>query len=149
MLQTNQIDVVEIQEVRCLPVGRQLIFGKLESDSCGVTIAFFCVIDWQRQKFRRAIFSVDRIAQVCRECRDPALPRKIIPDDGDSTWKRRSRLCGRECWCLLLNSEWAKIDTGHGFNWGHCLWHRHSLAISLPRRPTPESEKAIRGSCVI
>ena len=62
MLQTNQIDVVEIQEVRCLPVGRQLIFGKLESDSCGVTIAFVCVIDWQRQKFRRAIFSVDRIA---------------------------------------------------------------------------------------
>src|SRR6266581_8182902 len=114
MLETNQIDVVEIQEVGSLPVGRQLIFGKLESDSSGITIAFFCVIDWQRQKFRRAIFSVDRIAEVCRECRDPALPRKIIPDDGDSTWKRRSQLSGRECWCLLLNGERAKIDTGHG-----------------------------------
>jgi hypothetical protein len=62
MLQTNQIYVAEIQEVRSLPVRRELIFGKLESDSSGVTIAFFCIVDWQRQKFRRAIFSVDCIA---------------------------------------------------------------------------------------
>jgi hypothetical protein len=62
VLQANQIYVAEIEEVSRLPVRGEVILGKLESHSCRVTVAFFRIVDRQRQKLCRTVFSVDRIA---------------------------------------------------------------------------------------
>jgi len=36
MLQADQIDVTEIEKVRCLPVGSQVFFGQLEPHPVGI-----------------------------------------------------------------------------------------------------------------
>ena len=50
MLQADQIDIAEIQKVRGLPVGSQIIFGQLESHSRGIVVALFGIVNRKRQQ---------------------------------------------------------------------------------------------------
>jgi len=75
VLQTDQINVAEIQEISGLAVGSHLILGKFESDSGRVDVAFWRIVDRKRQEFRGAVFGMNRVAQIRGERGDAALPR--------------------------------------------------------------------------
>src|SRR5690242_6662979 len=84
VLQAYEVNVAEIQEIRCLAVGSNLILGKFEPDPGRVGVAFWGIVDGKREEFGGAEFRVDRVAQVGREGGDTALPRKVVADDGDA-----------------------------------------------------------------
>src|SRR5712664_3786051 len=131
VLQAQDIDIAKIQKVRSPPVRSQVIFGQLESYPRGVAVSCFRIVNWQCQQINRTVFRTKSPTQVGCERSDSTLSWKIVPNDGDSAWKHRSRLHRRECWCLLLNGEGTKIDAGHGLYWGHCLGQRHSISYLL------------------
>src|SRR6267378_4537482 len=131
VLQAHDIDIAEIQKVRSPPVRSQVIFGQLESYPRGVAVSCFRIVNWQCQQINRTVFRTKSPTQVGCERSDSTLSWKIVPNDGDSAWKHRSRSHRRECWCLLLNGEGTKIDAGHGLYWGHCLGQRHSISYLL------------------
>ena len=68
------IDVAEIQKVRGLPVRRQIAFGQFKPYPLGIVISLSRVVHGQCQQLCRVELSAERIAQVGRESRDPALP---------------------------------------------------------------------------
>src|SRR5258708_4465452 len=143
VLQAHDIDIAEIQKVRSPPVRSQVTFGQLESYARWVAISCFCIVDRQRQQIYRTVFRTKSPTQVGCERSDSTLSWKIVPNDGDSARKRRSRLHRRECWCLLLNGEGTKIDAGHGLYWGHCLGQRHSISYLLA---TPTNSRKREGN---
>ena len=70
--------------------------ARLSSDNSnrtrsGYAVTLFGVVHRQRQQLGRAVFGVNGVAQICRERRDPAVPRQIVPDDCDSIGKRGMR----------------------------------------------------------
>src|SRR5258707_7518068 len=110
MLQTNQVDVAKIQEVRRLSIGSKAILGKLEAHAGGVTVAFGRIVDRQCQKLGSPVFRVDRVAEVCREGRDATFARKIIPNHGDPArqhWPWQGRRGSRS---IFFHYEGGKID---------------------------------------
>src|SRR5712671_4933267 len=120
MLQTNQVDVAKIQEVRRLSIGSQRILGKLEAHSRWVAVAFFRIVDWQREEFDSTVFRVKRVAQIGRECRDATFARQIVPNHSDAAgqhWPWEYRHGSGGC---LLHYEGTQID--HFTNIHGVLW---------------------------
>jgi hypothetical protein len=87
VLQAHQIDIAEIQKVGGLAVGSQIVLGQLEPHSGGIAIALLSIVHGESQQLGRAVFRVNGVAQVCREGRNSALSREIVPDHCDSIGK--------------------------------------------------------------
>ncbi len=130
VLQAYQINVAEIQEIRGLAIRNQLILGKLEAHAGGIGVTLWRIVHRQRQQFRGAIFSVNRVAQIRCKRGDSTPPRKIVPDDGDPAWQQRAadesawgarillpRRAG-EAGSLRQGMEGWPPHDGLGFRWG-------------------------------
>src|SRR5580692_7624750 len=143
VLQANQIDVAEVQEVRGLPVGSQIIFRQLESHSRGIRITLFGVVDRKGQQLCRAIFCVYCVAQIRRERRNPASPRKIIPHDRDSIGKCRVRRKRFRRYGSIFQHERLDFDQRFSFRGRYYFRQRHSISFESTAygRITPQPPK--------
>jgi hypothetical protein len=139
VLQTNQIDVAKIQKIRSLSIRSQAVFGKLESNSCGVAVAFFRIVDRQRQELSSPVFRVNGVTQVSRECRDPTLTGKVVPDNSNPARQDWPGMCETGCGRFIFDYEGTQFDRfanvwgigkGYGFYLRDCLGQWHSLPIS-------------------
>ena len=105
VLQAHHVDIVEVQELRRVPIRCQVILRQRPAHARGIVIPFGCVVHRKRQQSRRTVLSGDRSAQVRRKRRDPTLPRKIVPDHRNPT---------RQGWLRLRSwaSDWILRDLG-------------------------------------
>jgi hypothetical protein len=62
MLQTDQINIAEIQKVGRLPVGSKIVFGELETHSGRICVTFRGIVHRQSQQLDCAILCVDGVA---------------------------------------------------------------------------------------
>src|SRR5271165_62774 len=88
VLQTNHVDIVEVQKLSRLLIRGQVILSKRPSHARRVFISFVGVINWERQQSSCTILCGNGCAQVGCERGYSALPRKIIADHGDSAGQR-------------------------------------------------------------
>src|SRR5207248_7054726 len=109
VLQANQIDTSEIQKVGGLPVGSYVIFRQFEPHSGRIGVTLFSIVNRECQQFRRTVFRMEGVAQICSERRDATVPRKVVSHDRDSPWKYRAQRCKREIDCLLFQYERGRV----------------------------------------
>src|SRR5271165_914078 len=88
VLEADHVDVVEVQEFRGIAIGLQVVLGKRPTYACGIVVALFGIVDRECQQSSCAVLRGDRAAKVGRKGGDSTLPRKIIPNHGDSTGQR-------------------------------------------------------------
>src|SRR6266851_8517348 len=87
VLQADQIHIAEVEKVRGLPVGSQVVLRELESHPDGIVVTLFGIVDRKCQQLRRAVFRVQGVAQVGCERGDSTMLRKIIAHHRDSSGK--------------------------------------------------------------
>src|SRR6267378_2705429 len=101
MLETNQVDITEIQKLGGLTIRSQIVLGQLEAYPGRIGVALFGIVHRKSQQLRRTIFRVNGVAQIGCECGDSAVSWKIVANDRDSSGKsgalRRGYRCDRRC----------------------------------------------------
>lgn len=83
VLNAEQLDVVEVQEVRCPPVGLGVPLLDLESDTIGIPVSLGPIRHRDDQAFRSKRLRCGRFAKVVCEGCDPAEPGRIVAEEGD------------------------------------------------------------------
>ena len=83
VLQAYQIEICEIQKVSRLLIRRQIVLLKGESHPRRVCIPRFRIVDRHREQSCRSILRRNCFAQISGKGGDPALPGKIVANNGD------------------------------------------------------------------
>ena len=81
VLQADDVDLVDVQEIGRLGVGRQVVLAKLEADPGRILIALRPVVHRDGKTSCLGKLSGQRFAQVGGEGGNPALPRQVVSDD--------------------------------------------------------------------
>jgi hypothetical protein len=82
VLQTDDINVIEVQEVSGGLVGVDVLLLDLEPDALRVMIALFDIGDGHGEALDPGIKRRERLADVRGERGDPALAGQVIADEG-------------------------------------------------------------------
>src|SRR5262249_48364955 len=83
MLETDDVGICEIEEVRGPQVRVDFLLLDLESHLAGIVVPLGNVVDRDHETIRPGILSGDRSAQIIRKCRYAAFPRQIIAHKRD------------------------------------------------------------------
>src|SRR4030095_16963582 len=129
VLHADKVDGIDVQEVRCTPIRCEVALGDLEPDSRRISVAPSRIVHREDVTFDRRKLAGDRVGQVGREGRDPALTRQIIADKGDRPeGPRRTRHV-----------------LGHGTVsfWGPRKSHRSSAGVVASERLGPGSDDSV------
>ena len=74
VLHTKHIRVVEVQKVRCTPIGIEVFLQQLKAHTLRILIALHAIIDRTDKTISIRSRSSHRFTQIMRERRDPAEP---------------------------------------------------------------------------
>src|SRR5664280_1610902 len=85
--------LVKIEELGRTFIGRQLLFGQLESHPLGIAVFGLRIIYGQCKQSFNPVLGRNSVAQVGGESRNTALPWKIVPNDSDPARKRKIDRC--------------------------------------------------------
>jgi len=102
VLQADEVDAVAVEEVGGATVRGQLLLGQLEPHALGVGVPGLPVVHRNGDDTRAGTPGGERLAEIGREGRDPALPREVVPDDGNPPERTQQAryihvdLCGGE-----------------------------------------------------
>ena len=88
MLNTEDVRILKIQEIRSTPIGVQFLLLNLKPDPWRVAVAFRKIVDRTYIAVRSGIGIRDRVAQVVCECRNSAQARQKIAEKGDASGNR-------------------------------------------------------------
>ena len=83
MLETNDIHVVDVQEIRRAQVGRQILFRDLKAHLRRIIITVLDIIDRHDRALDRGKFGGDGAAKVGRERGDAAFSWQVIAEKCD------------------------------------------------------------------
>jgi len=81
VLQTDDVDVADIQKVGCALIRRQVAFGQLEPNATRIRVPSWTVVDGNGKTGPLAFVGDDGFAQVCRKRGNPAPSREIVAND--------------------------------------------------------------------
>src|SRR5438067_8305233 len=84
VLDRDDLDVVNVQEIRRTPVGVDLLFVDLKTDTRRIIVAFRVIVNCSHEALAMRVRGCDRLANVGRKCRDATLPWHIISKKGDA-----------------------------------------------------------------
>ena len=96
VLQADEIDLVDVQEIRGLEVGRQIAFVKLEADPRRILVTLLAVVHRDSKTACLRELAGEGLAQIGSEGGDAALSRHVVADYGDSL--HGSRLLQMRLW---------------------------------------------------
>src|SRR5579859_7084082 len=75
MLQTNEVIAIEVEELRGSLVRSNIFLRQFQANLFGVFIARIRIVDWNCKEATNPELSTESVAQVGRECGDPAFAR--------------------------------------------------------------------------
>jgi hypothetical protein len=101
VLQTDKIDIAEIQEIGGIFIRGKVALRQFEPDSRRIAIAGFRIVDRHGQELCGCILSANSVAQIGRESRDSTLPREVVSDHCYTARKRSGRSQGQG-WRIAL-----------------------------------------------
>src|SRR5688500_10149812 len=78
VLKTNDLDFVDIEEVRCLQILRRLRLCDFKPDGCRIGIVASAVVHCRDKAVQVGKLAGNGFTQICCECGDAALPRNMI-----------------------------------------------------------------------
>src|SRR5437763_5368193 len=84
VLQAHQVVAIEVQELSSTFVGSEILLSNLNANLFRVVVARIRIVHWYCEQTASTKFGRHSTAQVCRKCGYSALPRPVVPDDGNS-----------------------------------------------------------------
>ena len=83
VLHADQVHVAVVDEVRCAPVGREVLLFYFETDDTGILVAFLHIIYRYSETLGLRVPRRHSGKQVGREGSDAALARQVVADERD------------------------------------------------------------------
>ena len=83
VLQTDDVHVADVEEVRGAQIGRQVLLLNLEVNYFRILVAAFDVVHGHRETLALGMRGLDRREQVGCEGGDAALARQVVADESD------------------------------------------------------------------
>src|SRR5437763_9090201 len=84
VLDRDDLDVINVQEIRRAPVGVDLLFVDLKTDARRIIVTLRTVVNRSHYAFAIRVFGCHRLANVWRKRRDATLPRQIVAQKSDA-----------------------------------------------------------------
>ena len=92
MLQRDHVYIIDIQEISSTAVGFNILLGQFEANTRRVLVAYFGIIDRQRDARSALVLLGDGFAEIGGKCGNATLAREVIPDKGNSFYDRVGEL---------------------------------------------------------
>jgi hypothetical protein len=83
VLHAQDVDGIDVQEVRGTAVRRDVALADLEANPGRVCVTLARVVHRQREAVELGVLGGDRVAEIGRERSDSALPRQVIAEHRD------------------------------------------------------------------
>ena len=83
VLQTDDVHVADVEEVRGAQIGRQVLLLNLEANHFRVIVAALDIVDRHRETLALGMRGCDRGQQIGRERGNAALARQMVADKSD------------------------------------------------------------------
>ena len=84
MLDRDDLDVINVQEIRRAPVGVEFLLVDFKTNARRIIVTFGAIVDCSHDAFAIRILGCDRLANVRGKRRDAALPGHVVSQESDA-----------------------------------------------------------------